>query len=94
MINKMLKRTSKDVISDSEISRVIATHPKIDTLILLSQSDYDPYRLVKELGIGYRTCYLHLSILEKAGLIGSRRLKYCITEKGKQILSKMAQLND
>jgi len=48
----MLKRGSKDVISDSEISRVAATHPKVDILILLSQSDYDPYRLVND----FRRC--------------------------------------
>lgn len=54
--------------SDSEILHVAATHPRVDILKLLSESDYDPYRLCKELGITYKACYSHLKSLEKAGL--------------------------
>ena len=70
---------------DSEILRVAATHPVIDILKLLAQSDHDPYRLCKELGITYKSCYIHLKMLEKGGLMGGR-FKYHITDRGRKIL--------
>jgi len=72
--------------SDKEIEIVI-THPKVDILKLLSGGDLDAYRLTKELGITYRTCYSHLKALEEFGLIGGV-LKYHITERGRQMLSR------
>ena len=71
--------------SDSEILQ----HPRLDILKLLSIRNYDPYLLCKELGITYRDCYHHLKILEKLGLMGGH-FRYHITERGRQILSKMA----
>ena len=47
----------KSQLSDSEILHVVATHPTIDILKLLSESDHDPYRLGRELGITYRALY-------------------------------------
>ena len=87
--------TEETQLSDSEILHTVSKHPTVDLLRLLDESDWDSYRLTRELGVGYRTCYLHLCILEKAELIGSRRFKYCINEKGRTILSRMEeQLND
>ena len=71
--------------SDSEI----LGHPKIDILRLLAIQPHDPYRLCKELGITYRDCYHHLTALEKLGLMGGRRLRYHITNKGREILSRI-----
>jgi len=93
------RRKTRGLVEDlEEILHIVAKHPTVDLLRLLAESDWDPYKLTRELGIGYRTCYLHLSILEKAGLIGGRRFKYCITEKGKEILSRLddrgVRLND
>jgi predicted transcriptional regulator len=67
---------------------VAATHPRVDILILLSKSDYDPYRLCKELSLTYRVCYFHLKKLEEADLIGGK-LRYHISEKGRQSLSRL-----
>jgi len=71
--------------TDLEILR----HPLIDILKLLSSSDYDAYRLCKELGLGYRNCYRHLKVLDEAGLIGFSVYKYHITLVGRQIQSKI-----
>ena len=75
----------------SEMLHVAATHPRIDLLRLHSGSDCDGYRLCKELGITPAGCFSHLRILEKAGLTGGK-IKYHITEKGKQILSRLDEL--
>ena len=71
--------------TDLEILR----HPRIDVLKLLSEADYDAYRLCKELGLGYRDCYNHLKVLSQAGLIGFSVYKYRITQAGRQILSRI-----
>jgi predicted transcriptional regulator len=63
-------------------------HPRVDILKLLSESDYDPYRLGRELGIPYRDLYSHLKVIEKANLIDGR-FQYHLTEKGRQILSRL-----
>ncbi|HXX97173.1 MAG TPA: ArsR family transcriptional regulator [Candidatus Bathyarchaeia archaeon] len=75
-----------DDIADSE--NVAAVHPRIDLLKLLSGSDCDGYHLCKELGITNKACFFHLRALEKAGLIGGK-IKYHITPRGKQILSRL-----
>ena len=81
-----MKWIAKD-ISDSE--NVAATHPRVDILKLLSrQRDYDTYCLCKDLSLNYKTCYSHLKMLEKYGLIGGH-LKYHITDKARQILSRL-----
>jgi predicted transcriptional regulator len=72
--------------TDSET--VAATHPRVDLLRLLSKSDHNGYSLCKELGITWRVCFFHLKALEKAGLTEGK-IKYHITEKGKQILSRL-----
>ena len=66
-------------------------HPRLDILKLLAEHPRDPYQLNKELGIGYRALYAHMETLERAGLVGSRRLKYCITEKGREIMEEGLQ---
>jgi len=71
--------------TDLEILR----HPRIDILKLLSEADYDAYRLCKELGLSYRNCYFHLKVLSQAGLIGFSVFKYHITQAGRQVISGM-----
>ena len=86
----MTESCPKD-LSDSEMLRIAATHPRVDLLKLLSKSDHNGYRLCKELGITYGACFFHLRILEKASLIGGK-LRYHITQKGKQMLSRLDEL--
>jgi len=76
--------------SEEEILRVAYTHPMIDLLKPLVKFDHglDAYRLTEEQGLTYRACYLALKALRKAGLIGGK-LKYHITEKGREILSRL-----
>jgi len=71
--------------TDLEILR----HPLIDILKLLAESDYDAYRLCKELGLSYRDCYFHLKVLDEAGLIGFSVFRYHITKTGREVISGM-----
>jgi hypothetical protein len=53
----MVSNFSEPQPSDSEILDVVATHPKIDILLLLSKSYHDPYDLTRELGLTFKSCH-------------------------------------
>ena len=72
--------------SDSEILSIVATHPKVD---LLAESDR--YQLMKELGLEFKDCYSHMKVLDDFGLLGRKWPRYCITNKGRQILSSLME---
>ncbi|MGC2572244.1 MAG: winged helix-turn-helix domain-containing protein [Candidatus Nitrosopolaris sp.] len=80
--------------SDSEILHMVAIHPRIDLLRLLAESDHYPHQLTKELGLDFKNCYSHMKVLDDLGLLGRKWPKYCITDKGRQILSKLNMIKE